>query len=89
MQDTRHYLEAQCEAKMKLCLLGVESARNICKNKVMKTNYNKITRFLQLGKTILFATVEALDKKLSEQEVSKSPFDDQSGDLCEPSLLNG
>ena len=41
---------------MKLCLLGVENARNICKNKVMNADFNKITRFLQLRTIILFAT---------------------------------
>ena len=46
---------------MKLCLLGVENARNIRKNKVMKADFDKITRSLQLRKIILFATVEALD----------------------------
>ena len=51
---------------MKLCLLGVENTRNILKNKVMKANFNKISRFLQLRKIVLFETVEALDKKLSE-----------------------
>ena len=51
---------------MKLCLLGVENRRNICKNKVMKANFNKITRFLQLRKIVRFATAETLDEKLSK-----------------------
>ena len=36
---------------------------------------------------ILFATVEVLDKKLSRYKVSKSVFDDQLEDLCEPPFL--
>ena len=48
---------------MKLWLFGVENARNICKNKVMKASLNKISRFLQLREIVLFATVEALEKK--------------------------
>ena len=72
---------------MKLCLLGVENARNLCKNKVVNADFQKITRFLQLGKIILFATEEALDKKLSKYKVSKSLFDDQLEDLCEPPFL--
>ena len=68
---------------MKLCLLGVENARNMCKNKMMNANFKKITRFLQLRKIILFATEEALDKKLSKYNVSKSLFDDQLEDLCD------
>ena len=44
---------------MKLCLLGVENARNIRNNKAMKADFNKITRFLQLRKIVLFMTVEA------------------------------
>ena len=52
-------------------MLGVENARNIRKNIVMNANFNKITRFLQLREIILFATVEALDKKLSKYKVSK------------------
>ena len=51
---------------MKLCLLRVENARNMHKNKVMKADFDKITRFLQLRNIILFATVEASDKKLSK-----------------------
>ena len=43
---------------MNLCLLGVENARNICKNKVMNADFNKITRFLQLRNIIIFATEE-------------------------------
>ena len=43
-------------------MLGVENARNIGKNKVMNGDFNKIIRFLQLRKIILFANVEALDK---------------------------
>ena len=72
---------------MKLCSLGVENARNICKNKVVNADFNKITRFLQLRKIILFATVEALGKKLSKYKVSKSLFDDQLEDLCEAKFL--
>ena len=44
---------------MKFCLLGVENTRNIRKNKVMKANVNKTTRFLQLRKIVLLATVMA------------------------------
>ena len=52
---------------MKLCLLGVENTQNTCKNKVIKTDFKKtVTRFLQLRKTMLLVTVEALDKKLSK-----------------------
>ena len=72
---------------MKLCLLGVDNGRNICKNKVMNAYFNKITRFLKFKKIILFATVEAIDKKLSKYKISKSLFDDQLEDLCEPSFL--
>ena len=72
---------------MKLCSLGVENARNICKNKVVNADFNKITRFLQLRKIILFATIEALGKKLSKYKVSKSLFDDQLEDLCEAKFL--
>ena len=68
---------------MKFCLLGVENARDIHKNKVMKANFNKVARFLQLRKIILLWTVEALDKGLSECEVSDSLLDDQLADLCE------
>ena len=69
---------------MMLCLLGVENARNIRQNKVMNAVFDKITRFLELRKIILFVTVEALDKQLSKYKVSKSVFDDQLEDLCEP-----
>ena len=44
----------------------------------------KITRLLQLRNIVLFANEEALDKKLSKYKVSKSLFDDQLEDLCEP-----
>ena len=50
----------------------------------MNVDFNKITRFLQLRKIVLFVTKEALDKKLSK---SKSLFDDQLEDLCEPLFL--
>ena len=72
---------------MKLCLLGVENAQHIRKNKVMNADFNKITRLLQLRKIILFPTVEALDKKLSKCKVSKSVFDDPLEDLCESPFL--
>ena len=36
------------------------------KNKVMKADFNKITRLLELRKIVLLATVEVLDKKLSK-----------------------
>ena len=48
------------------CLLGVENVRDIHKNRMMKANFNKIARLLQLRKIVLLATVEALDKKLSK-----------------------
>ena len=64
---------------MKLCLLGVENARNICKNKVVKANSNKITRFLQLRKIVLlFATVEALDN------IKIMPCVEGDGSDCQP-----
>ena len=47
---------------MKLCLLAVENTLNIPKNKLMKADFNEITRFLQFREIILFATVETLDK---------------------------
>ena len=68
---------------MKLCLLGAENARHTQKNTMMKANFNKVASFLQLRKIILLSTVEASDKGLSEQEISKSLFDDQFVNLCE------
>ena len=52
--------------KIKLCLLGAENAQIIRKNKAMKADFNKNTRFFQLGKILVFASVEALDKTLSK-----------------------
>ena len=51
---------------MWLCLLEVENAVNIQKNKMMKASFNKSATFLQLRKIVPLATVEALDKKLSK-----------------------
>ena len=44
---------------MMLCLLGVENARDIHKNKMMKADFNKVARLLQLRKIIPLATAEA------------------------------
>ena len=52
--------------KIKLYLLEVDNAQNIRKNKAMKADFNKNTRFFQLGKIVVLASVEALDKKLSK-----------------------
>ena len=72
-----------------LCLLGVENTQTVHKNKAMKADFNKNTRFFQLRKILVFTSVEALDKMLSKYEVSKSLSGNQLTDLCEPPFYNG